>query len=146
MNRNEQFSKLERTMASIGKQMYLDQVGISGCSPAQNHALMVIAKHGEIGIKQLAEELRVTSGAATQHVAALEKVGLLSRNMGPSDRREVIVEITTKGRDISKKLSKAKDQVFAELFGELSDSQLETFVKLVEKVGNKYIEKKRKAV
>jgi MarR family 2-MHQ and catechol resistance regulon transcriptional repressor len=138
MKREELISSLEHSMMVIGKEMYQEQIGISDCSPAQNHVLVVIAMFGSIGIKQLAEKLHITSGAASQHVDALEKAGLVKRNMSPNNRREVFVEITKQGEDEFKKIRSAKSQMLSKLFHDLSDAELNTLVQLIDKVSQKY--------
>jgi DNA-binding MarR family transcriptional regulator len=142
MKRNELFSSLEQSMVIIGKEIYQEQLGVSNSSPAQNHVLMLVSVNGPIGVKQLAEKLRVTSGAATQHVDALEKAGLLSRHMSPNDRREVLIEATNKGKDLSIEIRNAKAKMLSKLFSELDDNELNTLVGLIEKVSKKYITKK----
>lgn len=138
MKREELISSLEQSMMVIGKEMYQEQIGFSDCSPAQNHVLMVIGVYGSIGIKQLAEKLHITSGAASQHVDALEKAGLLERKMGPNNRREVIVEITKQGKDSFKKIRNAKSLMLSKLFYDLNDNELNTLVRLIDKVSQKY--------
>ncbi|HUD10730.1 MAG TPA: MarR family transcriptional regulator [Candidatus Saccharimonadales bacterium] len=139
MNRNELFNKLEQSLMIIGKEMYQEQAGISGCSPAQNHVLMIIGMHEAIGVKELAENLRVTSGAATQHIDSLEKAGLLTRKLNPNNRREVVVETTKEGKNVFQKVRTAKAQMLSRLFSELSDDELNTLVGLIEKVSRQYV-------
>jgi DNA-binding MarR family transcriptional regulator len=140
MNRNTLLSRLENSMFVIGKGMHDEVTQNTVCSPAQNHTLIVIGMQlSAIGIKQLAEVLRVTSGAATQHVDALEKAGLLVREMNPQNRREVIVKITSQGKKVYEELRRAKSKIMNEIFTELSDEELNTLVQLIEKVSHKYV-------
>jgi DNA-binding MarR family transcriptional regulator len=142
MKRDTLFSRLEHNLLIIGKEMHEEQIGHSGCSPAQNHVLMIIGIQGDVGIKQLAEILHVTSGAATQHVDALEKAGLLARETSASDRREVIVRITSKGKDAFQEIRRTKTKMLSKLFGALSDDELHTLVNLIEKVRREYVKSK----
>ncbi len=140
MNREALLNRLEDSMFAISKGMHDDTLHYSGCSPAQNHALIVVGMQtGDVGIKQLARILCVTSGAATQHVDALEKAGLLIREMNLQNRREVILKMTEKGWDIYRELRHAKTKILNEIFTELSDLELDTLVQLVEKVSQKYV-------
>ncbi len=142
MNRNELFSRLELSMVVLGKEMYQDQSGLHDCSPAQNHVLMVIGLTKDVHTKQLAEQLRVTPGAATQHIDALEKAGLLTRKVNEINRREVVVTLTKKGHDAYKQLRQAKQAMLNDIFMDLTDDELATLVKLVEKVSLKYTKSK----
>lgn len=143
MKRELLLSRLENSMLIIGKGIHEEQLGYPGSSPAQNHVLMVIGMQGDMGIKELALKLRVTSGAVTQHVDALEKIGLLERTMSSSDRRGVVVKITQKGKDAFQEVRLAKARMLSELFSELNDEELHSLVELIEKVSLKYIEKKK---
>lgn len=139
MKREALLSRLEHSMLVIGKGMHDEQSGDPECSPAQNHVLMVIGMQGDMGVKQLAELLRVTSGAATQHIDALEKAGLLVREMNANDRREVVVRITKKGKNVYQEIRSTKARILNEVFQQLSDKELRTLVELLEKVSRKYI-------
>lgn len=139
MKREELLQRLEDSMLAIGKGMHHEQIAHTNCSPAQNHVLMVIGMRGDMGIKQLAKMLSVTSGAATQHVDALEKTGLLMREMNPSDRREVVVRLTAIGNKAYQEIRQKKARILSGMFSNLSDSELHTLVEIIEKVSHKFI-------
>jgi DNA-binding MarR family transcriptional regulator len=140
MKRDTLLTRLENSMFVIGKGIHDEVSHDTGCSPAQNHTLIVIGMQpADMGIKQLAEVLRVTSGAATQHVDALEKAGLLVREMNQQNRREVFVKITGRGKKVYQELRRAKSKILNEIFTELTDKELDTLVQLIEKVSHKYV-------
>jgi DNA-binding MarR family transcriptional regulator len=139
MKRNILLSRLEDSIHIIGKGTHEIQINKMDYSPAQNHVLMLIGSHGDIGIKKLSQMLRVTSGAATQHVAALEKANLVVRKINIGDRREVNVSITKKGATAYKALCLVKSRILRDVFSVLDDKELQTLVNLFEKVSHKYI-------
>lgn len=141
MNRQELFIIFEDAMQSVKRQMIKITSGLIDMSPAQMHLLMVLGESGPSTIKQLSEKLDVTSGAITQHVDALEKLELVSRSVNSDNRREVVVSIMPKGWQQFKEMSKKKDVGLNAIFEKLSDDELETLVKLVEKIAkSKYKE------
>lgn len=141
MNRQELFIIFEDAMQSVKRQMIKITSGLIDMSPAQMHLLMVLGERGPSTIKQLSEKLDVTSGAITQHVDALEKLELVSRSVNSDNRREVVVSIMPKGWQQFKEMSKKKDVGLNAIFEKLSDDELETLVKLVEKIAkSKYKE------
>jgi DNA-binding MarR family transcriptional regulator len=142
MKRAELLSRLEHNMLVIGRGMHEEQLGHSKSSPAQNHVLMIMCMQGEMGIKQLAEFLNVTSGAATQHVDALEKAGLVDREVNTSNRREVVIKVTDKGKRAFQEIRAEKTKALSKLFGDLNDGELKTLVDLIEKVSQKYVKTK----
>jgi DNA-binding MarR family transcriptional regulator len=142
MKRNELLSRLEHSLMIIGKGMHEDDHGHSKSSPAQNHVLMVLCMKGDMGVKQLAEALYVTSGAVTQHVDALEKAGFVVRKMNANNRRQVIVKITEKGQTAFQEFRQAKTEMLSKVFGKLDDDELHALVGLIEKVSQQYVKTK----
>jgi DNA-binding MarR family transcriptional regulator len=138
MQRDTLFTKIEQDISLIGKEMHVEQAQISTRSPAQNHVLKVIGIEGKMTVKLLAEKLWVTSGAVTQHIDGLEKAGLIKRQVSSTDRREVDIELTSEGTAAFDEVVNAQLSIFRKLFGELSDSELQTFMNLIEKVSFKY--------
>jgi DNA-binding MarR family transcriptional regulator len=108
-------------------------------SPAQKHVLMALGKKDKMGVKQLADLLLVTSGAATQHIDGLEKMGLLTREINSANRREVFIRLSNKGLKAYKEIHLAHSRLLNKVFGQLSDDELDDFVALIEKVSHKYI-------
>lgn len=89
----------------------------------QVHMIMTVRDRGSMTIKQLATELRVKAPAVSAMVDRLVELGVLTRTENPDDRREVLV-----------RLSATHD----EWVNELERRKLQTFIELVEKVGEKY--------
>ncbi len=108
-------------------------------SPAQKHALMIIGSDGEMNIKQLATVLKITSGAATQHVGALESLGAVERVMSEADRREVFIRVTDKGKSMVAAIRSEFLTGLEAAFEELDDAELEQFVQLMTKANTKYV-------
>jgi DNA-binding MarR family transcriptional regulator len=139
MKRSILLTELEDSIHTIGKGIHEIKTANFGYSPAQNHVLMLIGMNGGIGIKKLAETLHVTSGAATQHVASLEKADLVERNINFNDRREVKVTLTKKGGVAYKEVCLIKSKILSEIFSALDDNELQTLVNLFNKVSKTYV-------
>jgi DNA-binding MarR family transcriptional regulator len=142
MNDKELLTRFEHGLLVIFKEMHEAQRGVSECSPAQNYVLIIIGMQGAMRVKQLAEVLRVTSGAVTQHIDVLEKAGLLARTINPENRREVVVDITPEGKSTYQAIRRAKLRMLNELFSGLDDDERATLTRLIEKISHKYIENK----
>ncbi|HEY4963719.1 MAG TPA: MarR family transcriptional regulator [Candidatus Saccharimonadales bacterium] len=134
MNRKELLTQLEQAVIKLGRKMHEKSSGIFDISPAQKHVLMVLGDGGPTTIKQLSEKLSVTSGATTQHIDALEKLGFVSRIVNIDNRREVVVSITPHGWEEFKAMSKKKSETLSILFECLDDDELNSMVSLIEKV------------
>jgi DNA-binding MarR family transcriptional regulator len=77
----------------------------SGANRSQVELLMRI-KHQPLTIGQIAEQMRMTSSAATQLVEGLADLGWVERESDIHDKRKVHVKISTKGAE---HLHKAKE-------------------------------------
>ena len=110
--------------------------GYAGTTPASDAVLAIIATEGPINVKTLARYLLVSPGAATQHVAALEKDGAISRVMSDKDRREIIVELTSHGKELYAQIRAKRLLLYEEVFGGLDEAELHQLVILLTKVSN----------
>ena len=66
----------------------------------QFRLLIVLAAHGPQGVSSLAEFLAVNASTATRMCDRLIRKGLIRRRISPSDRREVRLALTERGRDL----------------------------------------------
>ena len=79
-----------RSLASIESDVTLPQFRL----------LIVLAAHGPQGLGPLAEFLAVNASTATRMCDRLIRKGLVRRRTSPSDRREVRLALTERGRDL----------------------------------------------
>lgn len=64
---------------------------------AEIHAIAAIGRQNGLNLTQLAEDLGVTKGAASQMISRLIKKGLVSKTPAPETRREVVLELSERG-------------------------------------------------
>jgi DNA-binding MarR family transcriptional regulator len=83
---------------------------------------------------KLARHAELTSGAMTSRLDALEKEGLVRRLRDPDDRRSVLVELTTKGRETHEQGMGIQAQKEALLAEALSDREKEQLNGLLRRV------------
>lgn len=87
-----------------------DAAAGAGLTSQQHQALLVIkARGGSNGVPVgvLAERLLVRQHSAVELVDRLSRLGLVSRNPDPHDRRRVLVALTAEGEDRLSTLSQA---------------------------------------
>jgi len=72
----------------------------SGLTPAQMHAVEVIGHSGQLRMKELAEQMGLTTGTITLMVDRLEKHGAAERKPHKKDRRSILVVLTKKGEKL----------------------------------------------
>ncbi|MCM3081893.1 MarR family winged helix-turn-helix transcriptional regulator [Brevibacillus invocatus] len=59
--------------------------------------LELIHKHQRMTVKEIAEQMEVSSSAVSQIVGKLEKMGYVKREINLQNRREIIVQMGTQG-------------------------------------------------
>jgi len=138
-NRDAQLQKLADQFSLVRKAMVTKYGGrMVHMTPVLSKVLMIVGSEKQVNIKRLAALLLVTSGAATQHVAALEEAGSVKRSMSPQDRREIIVQLTPEGHKMYQEIRKKSHLVLREVFKDLDRAELNTFIQLMGKLSSKY--------
>ena len=91
------------------QQFSADAAADAGLTPQQHQALLAIrASEGrEMLVGALAERLMLKPHSATELINRVEKIGLVARAAGETDRRQVAVRLTAKGEQLLNGLSEA---------------------------------------
>ncbi len=79
----------------------------AGVTPQQYQAMLAIRTrpNATMAMKELAEQLLLTHHAAVQMIDRLSKAGLARREASTSDRRLVLLKLTTKGEALLDQLA-----------------------------------------
>jgi DNA-binding MarR family transcriptional regulator len=113
--------------------------GSKGYLPhSQLYVLSIIEKTPEIGIKELAKEVHVTSSAATQLVDSLVVGGYVVRKPDKKDRRALHLGLSKKGLQQVVFLRKQRFAKVKKLFDVLSEEELRTYLSLHRKILSRY--------
>jgi DNA-binding MarR family transcriptional regulator len=95
--------------------------------------LLYLSRRGSLPLGKIGERLQVHRTSVTNTIDGLEKLGLVRRVPHDSDRRAVLAEISTDGRDVAEKATVALNGAgFAT--EPLSAGQLEELSKLLREV------------
>ncbi|MBR0457848.1 MAG: MarR family transcriptional regulator [Victivallales bacterium] len=87
---------------------------------------------GSMMLKELAQVLRVTPGAASQQVAALVELGLVERQTNASDRRSVAICLSPKGYKALGKIQGAMQKHLSLITAGISRKELETCCRVLQ--------------
>ncbi|MCU1688621.1 MAG: transcriptional regulator, MarR family [Pseudonocardiales bacterium] len=72
-------------------------------------ALGTLFKHGPMSAGELAAHERVQPPSMTKILVALEEHGLSRREQHPSDRRQIVIQVTDAGRELLEQEGKLRD-------------------------------------
>jgi DNA-binding MarR family transcriptional regulator len=105
-----------------------------GLTTARAGLLWALFHGGPMTQRALAGQLGVTPRNVTGLLDALQADGLVLRAAHPTDRRAILVSLTEKGRTVTAALRGGRDELAAELFGDLPAGQLDAFTTRLETV------------
>ena len=122
--------------ASVVSRAVARVVEPSGLSLAQYNALRIIRGAGTGGIPTLSiRERMIDEGTTiTRLLDKLEDAGLIRRERTYPDRRQVLCFMTDAGRKLLDTLDPQVNSMDEEVVSALSESQLETFIELLDQV------------
>ncbi|WP_152656012.1 MarR family winged helix-turn-helix transcriptional regulator [Oceanobacillus sp. CFH 90083] len=109
---------------------------------ASDFAILEALYHkGRQTIREISESVLISTGSITYVIDKLEKKELLIRTNCPDDRRAVYLEITAKGKQTMDDIFPKHQQVIEELFEGIPESDKETVIDVLKKVGHKASDK-----
>ena len=96
-------------------------------------ALLLLQRHGERTMSELAEALGAPLSTASGIGERLARRGLVQRQRGPEDRRVVIVRLTRKGETVAGKLRAQIDGLLRRVAGALTEEEVAQLLALMAK-------------
>ncbi len=99
------------------------QVSGDGMTRSQLSVLATIARHGPLGLGELADIEGLNPTMLSRVLGKLEASGLVSRSTSEADRRAVRVQTTAAGRALQQRLRRQRSQLFAARLTGLPDEQ-----------------------
>ena len=127
------YMALRRATSSIKGQLSM-QVRKFELSEAQFGMLELLYREGTMTQKELAKELRVGYAEITHLVEALRAKRLAARRRKPSDRRYIVISITSNGKWYMKFAEPSAVKIVTEWFKKLQSEEQEELMRLCNKV------------
>ena len=106
----------------------------------QHAALGLVVAHPGITPTRLADELGVTKGAVSHHLAALEKGGYLTRRRSEDDGRVQVLDLARRGIEYRDAMRRFENYSIERLHARLDDAQLERVVEALTLLRSAYRE------
>ncbi len=96
--------------------------------------LRVVSESGPMEQTSIARTACLLLPSLTRIIHALERDGLLERNVASTDRRKSIVTVTEKGRALIREHSAQSNQIFDDLEAQFGAEKLNTLLDLLEEL------------
>lgn len=101
---------------------------------AEANALYVIGTNEPKTMKQIAEALGVAVSTPTRTIDRLVEKGLVKRNIGKEDRRQLLIETTHEGREILTEMDEQNLMIIKKMVENLKDKEIELLKDILIKI------------
>jgi DNA-binding MarR family transcriptional regulator len=99
-------------------------------TPAQSEALRILADHGPLALKELGDMLVCDSGASPSRIVdRLVAAGLVQRDAGEHDRRQIRLTVTPEGEVKATRVRAIEDQLYEAIDSALSGDETRVLVR-----------------
>ena len=98
-------------------------IGLSGIQYTILISIAHLEPAGDVSVGKIAGHLHLSGAFVTVETGKLIKLGLLTKDVDPKDRRRVCLRVTPKGFDLLDSLAPTQRQVNDMLFGPLAKEQ-----------------------
>ncbi len=106
-----------------------------GLTPAQERALRMITRSEEPPrMSELADHLGIVPRSLTTVVDALEKAGLVRREVDPDNRRAIRLHLTEHGAAVRDDMREARRRAAEDLFAPLTEKDRKALVQLLSRI------------
>jgi DNA-binding MarR family transcriptional regulator len=106
-------------------------------SAPQLMLIAVLVRHKTLTMGEAADLLDVTPRAITRLVDSLEKEGLVSRQVGPHDKRVYLISVTPKTDALAKQMMPKHEKKMSELFSVFTEAELLEYLRLSGKLAER---------
>lgn len=102
-----------------------------GFGRAHHRVVHFVGRHPQITVGDLLGILRITKQSLSRVLGQLVRQGFVVQHPGPRDRRQRLLELTAKGREIERLLSEPQRQRLARAYREAGAQAVEGFRKVL---------------
>lgn len=123
-------TSLRISVSRLARRLRVERVGYGTpeavLSDIQLAALSVLERHEAMTPGELAAHEKVQPPSMTRVIALLEQRDLVQRTTHPTDRRQVLLSVTDKGRALVQRMRRRKDAWMAKRLEELTPEERAT--------------------
>src|ERR1700722_1913412 len=117
------------SVSRLARRLRVESLGLGGTetvlSDIQLAALAALERHESMTPGELAEHEKVQPPSMTRVIAVLEERGLVRRAPHATDRRQVVLTVTTAGSDLVQRVRRRREAWLAQRMQELVPEELE---------------------
>ncbi len=115
-------------------QRLLTESGVEEFNGPQGHILYVLWQEDSIPIAWLVQRTGLAKSTLTAMLARMEETGLIIRESSPEDKRQVIVSLTAKARELQAKYDEVSEQMNQLFYRGMTQEDANTLDRLLRRV------------
>lgn len=122
-------------IASLIKEVYLKlnnniakEFRDTGLTAPQLMLIRIMAKNGKLKVTDIGTMMNLTKGTVSGIIDRLESQDILLRERSSEDKRIVYVELSEKGKNLTKTMKGTMNDYFSSLFADCSEEQMDTVI------------------
>jgi DNA-binding MarR family transcriptional regulator len=136
MSREDYIQEIIESSSRLKRLALTDRskLGDLNLSRAQLELIHLLFFHEQLGVKEAASLIGVSTSAVSQLADSLAAEFYVSREAGPEDRRQIRLSLTSRGKNVIKTLRKNLSSGFRATLDTLDDKEIETLSKIYKKM------------
>jgi DNA-binding MarR family transcriptional regulator len=107
-----------------------------GCLRAHHRVIYFVGRHPGITVSELLDVLQITKQSLSLVLSQLVREGFVVQHKGTQDRRQRLLELTEKGRDLERQLTENQRRRIARAYQDAGPEAVEGFWKVMLNVCN----------
>lgn len=126
-------SQLKQVQGRLFERL-LSKANIREFNGAQGRILYILWQRDEVPIIELSKQTGLAKTTLTSMLDRMEEAELISRNFDKSDRRQILIRLTDKAKELKSgydRVSKDMNEIF---YKDFSDSEIEIFENMLSRV------------
>jgi DNA-binding MarR family transcriptional regulator len=130
----KRFSRLLHDLTGLLKLLNRDEKLCYGLTWPQAFTVEALAAQGELTMSDLGAKMGVAVSTATRILDLLVRDGLVERKTGEHDRRQVLIALSEKGRDLARKLAVCREKAIGAMLAPLSAAKKKALLEAMETI------------
>ena len=102
-----------------------------GLGRAHHRVIYFVGRHPRMTVSELLRILRITKQSLSRVLSELVRQGFIAQRQGTRDRRQRLLELTDKGREMERRLSQTQRQRIARAYRSAGAEAVEGFRKVM---------------
>ncbi len=130
----KRFSRLLHDLTGILKLLNRDEQVCCGLTWPQAFTVEALAAGGALPMSELGAKMGVAVSTATRILDVLVRDGLVERKAGQRDRRQVLVALSDRGRDVARRLVRCREKALGAMLAPLSPARRQAVLEALETI------------